>query len=86
MICQLNPPLPMDTPKGPAWAHFMIDPSQNHHIQWVCFLRENGQCWTFQNPQIRLAANYTMGTGSDLPCAKIFEPDADGFAKSLAKQ
>lgn len=25
MIKQLNPPLPLTTPQGKAWAHFVID-------------------------------------------------------------
>jgi hypothetical protein len=60
MILQLNPPLPLTTPKGDGWAFFMIERSQEHHIEWVVFLNENGQCWTFQNPEIRIQTNYTM--------------------------
>jgi len=58
---RLDPPIPLDTPKGKAWAHFVIDPSQEHHLQWVCFMDETGECWTFQNPEIRLRPNRTMG-------------------------
>lgn len=61
MILQLNPPLPLDTPKGPGIAHFVIDPGMEHHLQWVVFLDENGECWTFQNPEVRMQANPTMG-------------------------
>jgi hypothetical protein len=25
MLVQLNPPLPLETPKGAGWAHFVID-------------------------------------------------------------
>lgn len=51
----------MDTPKGKAWAHFLIDRSQDHHLEWVCFICETGECWTFQNPAVRLEKNETMG-------------------------
>lgn len=61
MILQLNPPLPLDTPKGLGWAHFVIDPSQDHHLQWVVFIKATGQCWTFENPNARLQENPTMG-------------------------
>jgi len=60
MITQLNPPIPLVTPKGTGWAFFMIERSQEHHIEWVVFLDDNGQCWTFANPEIRLQTNYTM--------------------------
>jgi hypothetical protein len=61
MIMRLDPPIPLVTPKGKGWAHVLIDRSQEHHIEWVVFLDENGECWTFQNPEIRIQTNYTMG-------------------------
>lgn len=60
-MIQLDPPLPFETPKGPAWAHFLIDRGQEHHLQWVTFLERTGECWTFENPDIRLQHNMTMG-------------------------
>lgn len=60
MIQRLNPPLPLDTPRGKAFAHFLIDRSQEHHLEWVCFLNESGECWTFLNPEIRLEKNSTF--------------------------
>lgn len=61
MIIRLEPPLPFDTPKGKGFAHFMIDDGQEQHLQWVVFLDESGECWTFENPDIRLQDNLTMG-------------------------
>ena len=58
---QLQPPLPLDTPLGPAVAHILIDPGIEAHLQWVCFLNENGQCWTFFNKDVRIESNFTMG-------------------------
>lgn len=60
MITQLDPPIPLATPKGNGWAFFLIERSQEHHIEWVVFLDSNGECWTFQNPEIRIQTNYTM--------------------------
>lgn len=60
MMLQLNPPIPLVTPKGNGWAFFMIERSQEHHIEWVVFLDDSGQCWTFANPEVRLQTNYTM--------------------------
>jgi hypothetical protein len=61
MIVQLDPPLPMTTPKGKGWAHFLLDYGQEHHLLWIVFIDTTGECWTFQNPDIRLQANITMG-------------------------
>lgn len=61
MILQLNPPLPLVTPKGMGWAHFVIDYGQEQNLLWVVFLDDGGECWTFSNPEVRMEANYTMG-------------------------
>jgi hypothetical protein len=60
MITQLNPPLPMMTSKGPALAHFLIDYGAETHLMWVCFLDENGACWTVPNPEVRMAPNWSL--------------------------
>lgn len=56
MILQLNPPIPVETPKGKAMAQFLIDYGVEHHLLWVCF-QENGECWSWQNPDIRGETN-----------------------------
>lgn len=56
MILQLNPPLPLETPRGKALAHFVIDDGPEHHLMWVCF-QQDGQCWTWQNTDIRAETN-----------------------------
>lgn len=61
MIHQLDPPMPLDTPKGRAWAYFILDRGQDHDLEWITFIRETGECWTFRNQDIRLAMNMTMG-------------------------
>lgn len=60
-MTRLDPPLPLTTPKGPAMAHFIIDYGIEHHLLWVTFIDSTGECWTFRNPEIRLAKNETMG-------------------------
>ncbi len=60
MMLQLDPPLPVDTPKGKALAHVLIDPGVEHDLLWVCF-QDNGECWTWRNPEIRAQSNITMG-------------------------
>lgn len=61
MIIQLDPPLPLETPKGSSLCHFLIDDGIEHNLMWVCFLDDNGQSWTFQTPEIRASKNITWG-------------------------
>ena len=60
-ILQLNPPIPLLTPKGRGLAHLLIDYSIEHDLHWVVMLDETGECWTFRNPEIRADKNLTAG-------------------------
>lgn len=60
-MLRIDPPLPLDTPKGKAMAHFLIDYGPEHHLLWVCFQDETGECWTWPNAEIRLQSNTSMG-------------------------
>lgn len=66
MILQLNPPLPLGTPKGNGLAHAMIDYGPETDLLWVVFL-DNGEIWTFKNPDVRALKNITMGRTLDVP-------------------
>jgi len=70
MIIQLNPPIPLNTPKGSAQAMFLIDYSPEHNLIWVCFLDSNGECWSFENPEIRACKNITLGRTLDTVVTK----------------
>jgi hypothetical protein len=59
-VIQLNPTIPVITPKGNGWAFFCIDRSQEHDLEWVVFLDITGECWTFRNRDIRIQKNYTL--------------------------
>lgn len=61
MILQLNPPLPFETPKGSGFAHFLIDNGIEHQNVWIVFLNDTGECWCFENPDIRMSHNLTIG-------------------------
>jgi len=61
MIVQLAPTLPLETPKGRGYAHFLIEHGDEHHLQWVVFIDATGECWMFENPEIRIQSNPTMG-------------------------
>ncbi|MBX9626780.1 MAG: hypothetical protein K2X82_23465 [Gemmataceae bacterium] len=80
MMLQLNPPLPVDTPRGPAYAHLVIDYSQEHYVLFVCFLQETGECWVVPNRDVKLQQNLTMGVR--LPPKPTRVPSADGNGHS----
>lgn len=61
MITQLNPPIPVSTPKGNALAHMVIDYGPEHNLIWVCFIDATGECWSYDNKYIRAQTNITMG-------------------------
>jgi hypothetical protein len=60
MIVQLNPPIPLDTPKGSAIAHFIIDYGVEYNLMWVCFNDADGECWTWDNSKVRATKNITV--------------------------
>jgi hypothetical protein len=60
-IFRLDPPIPVQTPKGSGIAHLVIDYGIEEHLYWVVFLDISGQCWTFGNPEIRACMNITLG-------------------------
>lgn len=64
MFLQLNPPIPLVTPKGKAWAVALIDYGPQWDLQWITFLHEGGECWTFLNRDIRQESNFTFGIGA----------------------
>jgi hypothetical protein len=59
MMLQLNPPLPLTTPLGKCWAHFVIDYGMEHDLLWVCFHTDTGECWTWNNKDIKIEKNIT---------------------------
>ncbi len=61
MILQLNPPLPVLTPKGKGIAHLIIDPGIESDLLWVVFQDDSGECWTWRNQDIKAQKNITMG-------------------------
>jgi hypothetical protein len=61
MLTQLQTPIPLQTPKGKAWAVAIIDYGPQWDLQWVTFIHDTGECWTFRNSQIRQESNYTFG-------------------------
>ncbi len=59
-MLQLNPTIPVETPKGKGYALFVIDYSSEHHIIWIVALDATREVWGFSNPEIKVQSNYTM--------------------------
>lgn len=66
-MLQLDPPVPLATPRGKGLAHVLVDYGPEYDLCWVVFLDETGECWTFRNPEIRALANVTFGRFSEQP-------------------
>ena len=60
MIIQLTSPLPLETPKGKAFAHFIIDYGMEHDLVWVCFQDDTRECWSWSNKDIKIRKNLTI--------------------------
>jgi hypothetical protein len=61
MIIQLNPTIPIVTPKGKGQALVLIDYGSEHNLMWVTAIDKTGEIWTFSNPEVRAQINITMG-------------------------
>ncbi|MES2770351.1 MAG: hypothetical protein V4596_14505 [Bdellovibrionota bacterium] len=60
-MIQLNPSIPLETPKGSGQAMFLIDYGTEHDLYWVVFIDDTRECWTFSNRDVRAQPNITMG-------------------------
>ena len=56
-IKRLDPIIWVETPLGDADAEFLIEIGDEHHLQWICWIHETGECWTFPNHEVRKATN-----------------------------
>jgi hypothetical protein len=60
MILQLNPTIPLVTPRGSGYAIALIDYSEQHDLFWVV-AQDDGEIWTWANRHVRMQDNVTMG-------------------------
>lgn len=60
MILELKSPLPLVTPKGKAFAYFLIDYGLEHDLIWVCFQNDTGECWSWSNRDVKIQNNITI--------------------------
>lgn len=61
MILQLNPSIPIESPKGKGQAVMIIDYGPEFDLFWVVFDDATHECWTFNNKDIRAQTNITFG-------------------------
>jgi hypothetical protein len=61
MMLRLDPPLPLETPKGKALAHVLIDYGVEYDLLWVCFQDETKECWTWSNKEVKIQSNISLG-------------------------
>lgn len=61
MLIQLSQPIPMTSPLGKCLAHFLLDYSIEHDLFWIVFQDDTGECWTWNNKDIRAQKNITIG-------------------------
>ncbi len=61
MMLRLDPPLPLETPKGKALAHVLIDYGVEYDLLWVCFQDETRECWTWSNKEVKIQTNISLG-------------------------
>ena len=63
-MLQLNPPIPMVTPKGEGLAVLVIDYGPDFDLWWTVIIGKGefaGQIWTYRNPEVRGVANVSLG-------------------------
>lgn len=60
-MLQLDPQVPVATPKGNGQAIGWLDYSQEHHMIWIVAQDATGEVWLWANSQIRLRDNPTTG-------------------------
>lgn len=59
-IIQLNPPIPLNTPKGVGVAWLVIDYYPEYNLFWTVAIDSTGEIWTFNNIEVRAIKNTTM--------------------------
>jgi len=61
MMLQLNPSVPLDTPKGRGEAIIVIDYSPEFDLMWTVIIDKTCEVWTFKNSDVRGVPNSTLG-------------------------
>lgn len=60
-MLQLNPSIPVITPKGSGMAFLVIDYSQEHDLMFTCAIDATGEIWTYATHLLKFQKNITLG-------------------------
>lgn len=82
MLVQLDPPLSLDTPKGPGLAILVNWLSIEEHLLWTVIQDKTGEIWTWPNPQVRGQKNIQAGRIIDNKHLIKERLDQNDFAKN----
>lgn len=63
MFIQLNPMLPVDTPKGTGFAFALIDMGQEFDTLYKVIITASREIWDVPQPQVKGVVNWSMGRG-----------------------
>lgn len=85
-MLQLNPPLPMLTPKGEGFAHVLIDYGPELDLYWTVFITATGEVWTFSNRDVRASKNITLGRTQVVPPVADEGPPAPRAASAISRE
>jgi hypothetical protein len=69
-MLQLNPPIPLDTPKGPGFAYVLQDLGPEHDDHWKVLITATGEWWDFSNRDVRGSKNISYGRLDPTPLHK----------------
>lgn len=74
-MLQLDPPIPMTTPKGEGFAHILLDYGPESDLYWTVLITQSGEIWTYANRHVRATKNITLGrTHPGLPEDNLSQP------------
>lgn len=60
-MLQLNPTIPLDSPKGPCRAFLVLDYGEDHALYYSTFVDATGENWTWPAEKVRLRKNISFG-------------------------
>lgn len=61
MLVQLNPSIPLRSPRASGEAIAVIDYGPEHDLLWVIVDDTTGQIWSVRNPDVRAYKNPSIG-------------------------
>lgn len=73
-LLQLNPSIPLGTPKGPGEAILALDYGKEDHTMFLVIIDATGELWTFPSLECRGLKNISIGRDLKPPLKDIPTP------------